>query len=345
MKKVLLRLAASLPLLLPPVALADPAMRDQAYPFLRLPEELQAFVPEQATSSPAFRSYLRFYGLLRPNTHYSAGFIPFGRERLFVNLMRPEAPRGTVVLLHGYFVHGGLQRYLIQDLLAQHWAVLAVDLPGHGLSSGPQASIENFSDYARALEQITQFTAGTLPTPLALIGHSTGGAAVWEYLLRNPENPYQNAILAAPLVRSYLWDLSRVGFTLGYPVVKTLPRVIRSTTHDESFMAFVKQDPLQTFVTPLRWVEALIDWNDRVIETYPPSPMPVLLLQGSGDSVVEWSTNIAFLKRKFSALEVREIEGAAHDLFWELPVYREQVFVSIREHLNAGDQAKQTSLK
>lgn len=333
MKKVLLRLAASLPLLLPPAALADTTLRDQAYPFLRLPEELSGFVPDQETISPAFRSYLRFYGLTRPDTYYSAGFIPFGSERLFVNLMRPEAPRGTVVLLHGYFVHGGLQRYLIQDLLAQHWAVLAVDLPGHGFSSGPKASINNFSDYARALETITQVTRPALPQPLALIGHSTGGAAVWEYLLRNPEHPYQHAVLAAPLVRSYLWELSRVGFGLGYPLIKELPRVIRSTTHDESFMAFVKQDPLQTFTTPLRWVEALIDWNDRVIEAYPPSKMPILLLQGSGDSVVEWSTNIAFLRRKFPALEVRMVDEAAHDLFWELPVYRNEVFVRIREHL------------
>ncbi|MGV3526449.1 MAG: alpha/beta hydrolase [Candidatus Sericytochromatia bacterium] len=302
--------------------------------FAPLMTELKPWSAGNPGQPPEFQAYLRFYGMDFPGVGHQAGWVQVGGERVFAHVMRPEVTRGTVVAYHGYFVHSALLRPLFEDLLLGGWTVVAVDLPGHGLSGGARVSIDNFSQYADTVEQVTQVVLPHVPKPYTLLGHSTGGAGVWEYLLQHPDNPYRNAILAAPLVRSYLWDWSLVGFQLGQGWISELPRLIRPTSSDPEFLAMVRKDPLQYAGTPVQWVRALIHWNEKVIEAYPPSTTPVLLFQGTGDTVVEWEYNLRFLGRKFPRLEVVYLKDALHDLLWEAPPIRTAIFERSLTFLN-----------
>ena len=51
-----------------------------------------------------------------------------------VQLWAPAEPQGTLLLLHGYYDHMGLYRHVVDWALSMNFAVLACDLPGHGLS-------------------------------------------------------------------------------------------------------------------------------------------------------------------------------------------------------------------
>lgn len=310
-------------------------MRAQEWPFLG-PALENPFAPLQ-TEQPAlnlteplvsevYQQYLRFYGLDFADTQHYAGYVSSSGEQIFVQVFKPQkASRGTVVTMHGYFVHTGLIVHLIQALLEQNYTVVSIDLPGHGLSSGARASIHEFGRYAQTLADVTeQITA--LPKPFLLFGHSTGGAGVWEYLLQHPDHPYRQAVLAAPLVRSAYWELSLLGFYLGQGWLAEVPRVLKPTSSDPTFSAMVRRDPLQYAGTPVQWVRALIEWNDKVIENYPPSNTPLLIIQGTEDTVVEWHYNLPFLERKFRQSSIRYLPGAMHDLLWEAPELRKQVF-------------------
>jgi len=93
------------------------------------------------------------------------------------------------------FIHGGEQDHSVWALqsryLAHHgYAVLAVDLPGHGKSGGaPLASIEDMAGWIVALLDAAE--AGTA----ALIGHSMGSLVALECAARHPQRVRSVALL------------------------------------------------------------------------------------------------------------------------------------------------------
>lgn len=299
-------------------------------PFADLMRRQPALNLHEPIQDPIYRDYLHFYNLDFKHVQHYGGYVRSGKEHVFVHVFRPEghASRGTVVTMHGYFVHTGLIVHLIDALLQAHYTVVAVDLPGHGLSSGERASIPNFGDYAHALARVTA-RLGEMPGPKFLIGHSTGGAGSWEYMLQHRENPYQKLVLVAPLVRSAYWDLSNLGFNIGQGWLKEVPRLVGPTSTDPTFFAMTRKDPLQYAGTPVQWVRALIDWNAHVIDSYPPVQTPLLIVQGTEDTVVDYTYNIPFLQRKFPHAIVEMMPGARHDLLWEAPAIRAEAFAKI----------------
>src|SRR5690625_8003366 len=86
----------------------------------------------------------------------------------------PENPRGTLVVIHGYYDHVGLYGHALRFGLDQSYAVLAFDILGHGLSSGAHASIDSFDQYANALHEVLTSIESMLPSSCHSIGHSTG---------------------------------------------------------------------------------------------------------------------------------------------------------------------------
>ncbi|HBC18526.1 MAG TPA: alpha/beta hydrolase, partial [Alcanivorax sp.] len=101
--------------------------------------------------SESTRRYVAYYGLnfaeRLPDLEHGFGYFEAAGHQLSVHAWRPREPRGTVLVCRGYFDHVGLYRHIIGHVLELGYAVLAYDLPGHGLSSGPQAVIDDFRTY------------------------------------------------------------------------------------------------------------------------------------------------------------------------------------------------------
>jgi len=95
-----------------------------------------------------------------------------------------------VVFMHGA-VHDHSVWTLLSRWLAQHGqSVLAVDLPGHGLSAGPPLeSVEALADWTLALLD----AAGVQQA--ALVGHSMGSLIALEAAARAPERVTRLAML------------------------------------------------------------------------------------------------------------------------------------------------------
>jgi pimeloyl-ACP methyl ester carboxylesterase len=93
------------------------------------------------------------------------------------------------------FVHGGEQDHSVWALqsryLAHHgYAVLALDLPGHGRSGGaPLASIETLADWLVALLDAAKARAA------ALVGHSMGSLVALECAARYPQRVERIALI------------------------------------------------------------------------------------------------------------------------------------------------------
>ncbi|SET26970.1 alpha/beta fold hydrolase [Stigmatella erecta] len=89
-----------------------------------------------------------------------------------------------VVLLHGRG-HAASMWFSYLTVLARGRRVLAVDLPGFGLSSCPEQRLRTGEDgvrfFTEPVEELLQVLA---PGPVALVGHSLGGLVALELALR-----------------------------------------------------------------------------------------------------------------------------------------------------------------
>ena len=98
------------------------------------------------------------------------------------------APRGRVVISHGYGEHGGRYAHVARWLNREGWSVSAPDHRGFGRSGGTRGDADGIrgpvDDLTRFLRQERALDPGL---PLVLLGHSYGGLVALLALLWHPE--------------------------------------------------------------------------------------------------------------------------------------------------------------
>ncbi|MFP1681615.1 alpha/beta hydrolase [Alloalcanivorax sp. C16-1] len=301
------------------------------------PLNWEAFDPLDESS----QRYARYYGIdfdaRLPELQHGFGYFEAAGHTISVHAWRPPAPRGTVLICHGYFDHVGLYRHIIGHVLQRGYAVLAYDLPGHGLSSGPRAAIDDFRIYREVLEQCLSLASNHFPRPWNVIGQSTGGAIIMDYLVHHgfdrDDNPFANIILLAPLVRPFKWGTARWLHTLVKPFARSIKRVFTVNSGDPDFLDFLEnKDPLQDRRLPARWVTALKRWlpgfeaADRV-------KISPVVIQGDQDETVDWRYNLKVIRAKFEDPDIHMLPGARHHLANERDEFRRKIFAIIDRYL------------
>ena len=272
---------------------------------------LQPF-PEGAADSALFNDYLAFYGLDFPQAEeYQSGLISSGGFQLMTHYWQQPGAVATLLLVHGYYDHTGIYDKVIAYGLGRGCNVLMFDLPGHGLSSGEPAVIDDFADYGDAIADVLGAVA-LQELPLLAMGQSTGGAAITEFA-RRYEWPFDRVALLAPLVRPAGWRGVKVAHALLKPFVATLGRTFNQNSADLDFLAFVRDDPLQCHRVSLRWLGALKRW----LKSLPLADLgvgPALVVQGRRDGTVDWRYNMGAIAKLYPNSEIVYLEEAGHQL-------------------------------
>lgn len=299
----------------------------------KLRESLPAFGPA-ATMPDAFSTYLKFYELdfasARPGLEHSAGLIPSGEFQLLTHCWLQPGATHNLLLVHGYFDHSGIYDKLIAWGLEQRCNVLIFDLPGHGLSSGDRAQIDDFQDYAVAIAAVLD--AVKLPDlPLYAIGQSTGCAALMEYARHNPWS-FTRAAFLAPLVKPAGWLGVRIAQTLMSPFAETVARKFNQNSSDLHFLEFIRSDPLQCHRVSLRWIGALKRW----LKSLPIADLgvgPILVIQGEKDGTVKWPYNVKAVGQLFPHSEFFYLPEAGHQLANESAGIRHDYYRELEGYL------------
>ena len=324
------------------------SIKPDMHPFFLLREKLSLLQFDPQRDSPVsqqdfLKEYLQFYRLDFPDVlckKHCIGTFEAANYTLSVQYWIPaQMPvKGTVFVLHGYYDHVGLFGHIIRFLLAQGFAVVAYDQPGHGLSSGEAASINHFSEYAEVLQQCLKHSGAHFPKPWHGIGQSTGAAVLLHTLMvEKMTNPFHAMVLLAPLIRPRGWNAGVWSYRLLRHVVKKIPRHYTANSNDESFVAFCKQqDPLQSRYLKVKWVGAMKEWLDQ-FPSLDLLSVPALLIQGDADMTVDWQKNVEMICRHLPLVKVIQISGARHQLVNESESLREQIFTPIGQFLLASE--------
>ena len=268
--------------------------------------------------------------------HY-AGLMDCAGYHIAVQVWKKPSARGTALLVHGYYDHTGLYGSLIRFCLQQGLNVVAFDLPGHGLSSGEQASIGTFQEYDEVFSHLLQRVQQYLPGACYAFGQSTGGAILINYLLKRQLTPQQcpfaGITLMAPLVRPLGWASGRIIHTFASLFVRRIRRKFKPNAANPEFLHFIaNKDPLQPRHLNVRWVSALKQWIPY-IEAQPASSVMVNIIQGDGDHTVDWRHNLQILQDKFPNQRLLVLPGGQHHLVNESPEQRQRMYQQIADWL------------
>lgn len=248
--------------------------------------------------------------------------------RIVQQYWQAENSRGTWVLAHGYFDHVGLYGRIIQWALTHHYSVLCFDLPGHGLSGGKPAAIDDFDRYKDIFNTVIERSINTqlITGPLYAIGQSTGCSVITQSLINNPVANYQfeHVILLAPLVRIRHWPLLRWLYFVLSPLIHSIKRAFVPSSHDTVFNYFLRyNDPLQTQRIPMCWLGAMESWYQR-IKQHPTSThysQALTIIQGTSDTTVDWRYNTKKLQQLFPNTQIHYVKKARHHLVKESDEY------------------------
>ena len=289
----------------------DPALQ---LSFHQLAETLPAFEPGACPVGAA--DYLAFYRLgmaaAYPAVRFGLGTVASGEHRLALHCWECPGATRTLLLVHGYFDHVGLYDHLVRFGLERGANVVAFDLPGHGLSSGPKAEIQDFVEYRQAIVDVMQAVA-YLPGRRQVIAQSTGGAAVMDYLQSDLQPGFDDVVLLAPLVRPSQWRRIKTTHSLLHRFVDQVPREFADSSQDPGFLEFIRRDPLQSPVIPVCWVTALKRWIPRFLAG-PDCQQALLVIQGDDDQTVDWQYNLVEVQRLFPGMTLHMLPGGRHHL-------------------------------
>lgn len=287
-------------------------------------------------------TYLEYYGFFETFKGIDVEFFwgyrcTKGVGRIATYHWRMTKSRGYVLLVHGLFDHVGLFLPLVRHLLEQGYSVVALDLPGHGLSDGEPTAIDSFDQYRDALlDALTFFAPLTAPLPIYGVGQSTGAAALMSvefyWHRQNTPSAFERLVFLGPLVRPRQWRAASWAYRLIGRWVKVIGRDFSvANSHDNEFHNFLKSyDPLQARQLSTRWVGALKHWVDG-FAAQPVVDTPLLVVQGTGDMVVDWQANVPLIKAHFSCVQVNVIEGAKHHLANEADPWRKAIYTGISQ--------------
>lgn len=295
--------------------------REQTPQYLK---PLNLFKPYQP--NPALEAYQKLYGLHLLKCEYWQGYIDILMFKIHTQVFKPKHTiKGTVLLLHGYLEHSGIYQPMIKELLEEGFSVVTFDLPGHGLSNGSPANIQNFNHYQTVLHAVYRYVhkAKQLPKPWVGIGQSTGGAILMHHVLDSAEhrkNPFvERLLLLSPLIRpaKSAWWHNPVGLGLIRRIKKQVPRHFRRNNHNPEFLRFVRlTDPLQPKMMGMDWILAMSKWMEDM-EARPSCRIPVWLAQGALDQTVDWKYNVEFVRKKFRLQTLLILEEGSHQLINE----------------------------
>lgn len=305
------------------------------------PRALRRGLPpwQDAAAAPAedFAAFLSHYDFdVAEEVEHRIGSVPHAAGHVAVHLLRPPRPRGSLVAVHGLFDHAALWRHQVRWALGRDLVVCLFDLPGHGLSAGAPAHIEDFAQYVDALEAILDDVGDELPAPRIGLGQSTGCSVLMQMVLdpSRPDPGFDDLVMLAPLVRPAGDRLTRPLIPLLAPLLTRLPRRFGGNTSDPVFNRFLReQDPLQARHLPVSWVRAMSRWSAG-FESLPESGLTACIVQGTRDTTVDWQRNLPLIRARFPATEEVLLEDARHNLMNETEVHRRVIEQILDERLD-----------
>ncbi|MCU0296578.1 MAG: lysophospholipase [Candidatus Nanopelagicales bacterium] len=248
----------------------------------------------------------------------------------------PDAdPIAVVCLVHGLGEHSGRYGHLAQRFTDAGYAVLALDLRGHGKSSGGRGDLSIDKAGADVGELLDDARMQFPDAPLVIYGHSLGGLITMTYTVaHHPDVVAQ--VASAPALDSELRE-QKLKFTLAQILGGIVPGVAIPTgldpegvSRDPEVVAAYKADPLVHDKGSLGLAKSTFAAMDAIM-TQTDFPVPLLIIHGTSDRLTVPSASKKLVGQMSGDVTLIEYEGMYHEPHNEPE--QEEVFNDVLEWL------------
>jgi alpha-beta hydrolase superfamily lysophospholipase len=234
------------------------------------------------------------------------------------------APRGVVVVSHGYAEHCGRYQWYAEHLAGRGLAAVGLDHRGHGQSLGPRGHCGSFDEFVADLRTLVDLATGWWPsTPRVLFGHSMGGVIAFLYLLRHGTTVRAGALSGPAFAvppQGPAWQLA----LMTKIVARIFPRLPITTALDQDALARDPEvgrryvaDPLVHRRATAGFIRAFMLAQEEALERAPSLAVPLLILQGDADRLVSPAGATAIAERLRCPHELVMLSGYYHELLNE----------------------------
>ena len=262
----------------------------------------------------------------------------FDQKNIYTKWILPDdQPVANIILVHGIGEHCARYDHVTAFFADHHIAVYTFDQIGHGKSEGKRGAMTYDQTWGIINEIKAELIQKEPAIPVFLYGHSMGGAIVLSYAYRYPEN-LAGVIATAPAIglanptSGFMTAMARF-------LSKTFPNMTISNglaldglTHDKKIVELYQNDPLVHDKVSFKLAVDLIDKGNEILKSADKFPVPLLLLQGTEDKLVDPKATAQFAAHLNQNGTYKPIEGGYHELHNE--PYKEEIFNIILQWIN-----------
>jgi alpha-beta hydrolase superfamily lysophospholipase len=240
---------------------------------------------------------------------------------LFARLWEPrDKPTCVICLVHGLGEHSGRYEHVGNYFAQRGYAVLAIDLPGHGKTGGKRGHINKYADLMDLMPAFLNRAKERYPSvPVVLYGHSMGGNIVTNFVLRHqPEvkaavvtGPFFRLAFEPPKLKVKLASLMK-GIYPAWSEKNTLNTAHLS--HDQKVVDAYIQDPLVHDRITAGLFFGIHEAGEWAIAHASELTIPMLVLHGGDDQLTSPKGSSAFAKNAGSKVTHHEWPELYHEI-------------------------------
>jgi alpha-beta hydrolase superfamily lysophospholipase len=217
---------------------------------------------------------------------------------------RRPAPRGAIIVSHGFAEHSGCYRRVAEALGAMlEVDLIAVDYRGHGRSPGRRGVVRRYDDLVGDLASVVAWVQQQLQgVPRYLLAHSNGGQVALRFVLK--ENPsIDGMVVSNPALRVSV-PISSGKLRLGRFLGKVAPWI---TLRGDGRTGVLTRDPLiqeEHRTDPLRHNRmspplffGMVAGGELLLARAAEIRIPLLMVLGGQDTLTDPATSREFFDR------------------------------------------------
>ncbi len=236
----------------------------------------------------------------------------------------PERPKAVIVFVHGLGEHSAKYDYFGESAYERGMAFFEYDQRGHGRSDGPRCHVDRLGDFVEDLRQFVEIAKiESLRDEVFVVGHSLGGLTSLIFSIKYGDR-IKGVIASAPALR-LVRPPSGIEAGMAELFSHLCPRITTPNkvpfeylSHDEKLIEETKNDKYPQRILAFRLFTEMKAGMKYALENAAAIKVPVLLLHGTGDKLIDLSGTKDFYDKVISGdKEIKLYDGLYHELLRE----------------------------
>lgn len=254
--------------------------------------------------------------------HQEFNFNLFDTE-FYGQYWQANTTKAVVVLVHGMGEHSGRFAHVAQKLTKNDFSVVAFDHFGHGKTEGKRGHNPSFEAVLESIQKIIEKAENLFPEkPIFLYGHSMGGNAVINFVLRK-NHDLKGVIATSPFLK-LAFEPPKIKLFVGKILQKIAPSITlgnelnpNDISRDPKAVEEYKNDVLVHDQISPNFSLTFIESGKWAIENASKLINPMWIAHGTEDKIIDYKGSQAFVNNSKKA-SLKLFEGGYHELQHDL---------------------------